>query len=413
MTPNIAVDLDYRYFATTEATFRAPGTNITYKTGYNTHNVMASVVYRLGPPAPPPPIAAPPPPPAPPPVVERRVFLVFFDWDKSTITPDGMRIIQQAAAAYRAGAPVQIQVTGYTDRSGSPGYNQRLSERRANAVADALARLGVPRSRWRSADAARTTTASRPPTACASRRTAASRSCSRSERVIRRPGFRREPGRRRGRRHRCLNARRAGSATGSPATARAAVAAAQYRQRHGRVSRDRAALDRPRSAGSAQRRAASKSCISMRAAQASGRGAAQGTASIFAPTCCGTPISTGWPGQRRYAALLCCNVLEHVRDPGEFARRCAMLVRPGGVIVVTVPRSYPHHADPIDTLYRPTPEEAAALFPRTARLSPPRSSMSGLSVPRRGAAGARGCCCAICCGCRCRFSASRNGAIRC
>ena len=43
-----------------------------------------------------------------------------------------------------------------------------------------------------------------------------------------------------------------------------------------------------------------------------------------------------------------------------------MLVRPGGIIVVTVPRSYPHHADPIDTLYRPTPEEAAALFPQTA-----------------------------------------------
>lgn len=66
---------------------------------------------------------------------------------------------------------------------------------------------------------------------------------------------------------------------------------------------------------------------------------------------------------RPYAALLCCNVLEHVRDPGEFARRCAMLVRAGGLIVVTVPRSYPHHADPIDTLYRPTPEQAAALFP--------------------------------------------------
>ncbi len=145
VTPNIAVDLDYRYFATTEATFHAPGTNITYKTGYNSHNVMASVVYRLGPPAPPP-IAAPPPaPPSPPPAVERRVFLIFFDWDKSTITPDGMRIVEQAAAAYRTGAPVQIQVTGYTDRSGSPGYNQRLSERRASAVAAALARLGVPR----------------------------------------------------------------------------------------------------------------------------------------------------------------------------------------------------------------------------------------------------------------------------
>jgi SAM-dependent methyltransferase len=68
---------------------------------------------------------------------------------------------------------------------------------------------------------------------------------------------------------------------------------------------------------------------------------------------------------RRYRALLCCNILEHVRDPGEFARRCVELVAPGGVIVVTVPRSYPRHGDPIDTLYRPTPEEAAALFPDT------------------------------------------------
>ena len=143
VTPNIAVDLDYRYFATTNISFRTAGTGITYKTGYNTQNVMASVVYRLGPPPPPPPVAAPPP--APPPAVERRVFLVFFDWDKYTITQDGTRIIEQAADAYRAGAPVRIQVTGYTDRSGSPAYNQRLSERRASAVADALTRLGVPR----------------------------------------------------------------------------------------------------------------------------------------------------------------------------------------------------------------------------------------------------------------------------
>jgi hypothetical protein len=71
-------------------------------------------------------------------------------------------------------------------------------------------------------------------------------------------------------------------------------------------------------------------------------------------------------GTGRYRALLCCNVLEHVRDPGEFARRCATLVTPGGVMVVTVPRSYPHHGDPIDTLYRPTPKEAAALFPASS-----------------------------------------------
>jgi outer membrane immunogenic protein len=103
--------------------------------------IRAAVNYHFGvPPPPPAPVAAPAPPPAAP-----RVFIVFFDWDKDTITPEGHAIIQQAADAYKAGAPVQIQVTGYTDRSGSPGYNQRLSERRANNVARAMAALGVPR----------------------------------------------------------------------------------------------------------------------------------------------------------------------------------------------------------------------------------------------------------------------------
>src|SRR5205807_1548925 len=68
----------------------------------------------------------------------------------------------------------------------------------------------------------------------------------------------------------------------------------------------------------------------------------------------------------RYRALLCCNILEHVRDPALLARRVVELVLPGGVMIVTVPRSYPRHGDPIDTLYRPTPEEAAALFPGTS-----------------------------------------------
>lgn len=64
-----------------------------------------------------------------------------------------------------------------------------------------------------------------------------------------------------------------------------------------------------------------------------------------------------------YSAVLCCNVLEHVTDAAEFARRCLRLVRPGGLLFVTVPRSYPRHGDPIDTLFRPTPEELIRLFP--------------------------------------------------
>ncbi len=144
INPNVALDLDYRYLATTDPTFRrAALPHVKYTTGYATHTLMASLVYRFGPP-PPPPVAAPPAPPAPP-IAARRVFLVFFDWDKATITREGMGVIQQAANAYRSGGRVQLQVTGYTDRSGSPGYNQRLSERRATAVANALTRLGVAR----------------------------------------------------------------------------------------------------------------------------------------------------------------------------------------------------------------------------------------------------------------------------
>jgi hypothetical protein len=62
-------------------------------------------------------------------------------------------------------------------------------------------------------------------------------------------------------------------------------------------------------------------------------------------------------------ALLLCNILEHVVDPGEVARRAMALIEPGGLVVFTGPRSYPYHRDPIDTLFRPTPEDVAALFP--------------------------------------------------
>lgn len=64
----------------------------------------------------------------------------------------------------------------------------------------------------------------------------------------------------------------------------------------------------------------------------------------------------------RPKSILCCNILEHVVDPAALAKRCIEIVGPGGLIFVTVPFSYPHHRDPIDTLYRPAPEALAALF---------------------------------------------------
>lgn len=61
--------------------------------------------------------------------------------------------------------------------------------------------------------------------------------------------------------------------------------------------------------------------------------------------------------------LLCSNLLEHVEDPATLARALRSLLVRGAVAIVTVPRSYPYHADPIDTGFRPTPDELAALFP--------------------------------------------------
>jgi hypothetical protein len=60
--------------------------------------------------------------------------------------------------------------------------------------------------------------------------------------------------------------------------------------------------------------------------------------------------------------VVCCNILEHVTDPGVFARIVSALVPVDGFVVVSVPHSYPFHADPIDTLFRPSTSEIVDLF---------------------------------------------------
>ena len=70
-------------------------------------------------------------------------YLVFFPWDKATLTADDQRIVAQAAEEFRQTGSARIDVTGYTDTSGSAEYNLRLSERRAQMVASELERQGV------------------------------------------------------------------------------------------------------------------------------------------------------------------------------------------------------------------------------------------------------------------------------
>ena len=86
-------------------------------------------------------VAAAPPPPA---AAAPKTYLVFFDFDRSDITPEAAAIIRQAAADARSMQVRVVVVTGHADRSGPTDYNQRLSERRANAVRNALVREGVP-----------------------------------------------------------------------------------------------------------------------------------------------------------------------------------------------------------------------------------------------------------------------------
>ncbi|WP_431268185.1 OmpA family protein [Dankookia sp. P2] len=75
-----------------------------------------------------------------------RTYLVFFDWDKYNLTERARQIIAEAAGASRKVQTTRIEVAGHADRSGSAEYNQRLSQRRADAVAAELVRQGIARN---------------------------------------------------------------------------------------------------------------------------------------------------------------------------------------------------------------------------------------------------------------------------
>ncbi len=98
------------------------------------------------PPLAPTPVAAPAPRPAPAPAPPPapRAFIVYFDFDRATLTREALNVIDSAAATFKQGGSPQVQLAGYTDLSGSAAYNLRLSQRRADAVKAALIKDGVP-----------------------------------------------------------------------------------------------------------------------------------------------------------------------------------------------------------------------------------------------------------------------------
>ncbi|MDE8342387.1 MAG: OmpA family protein [Acidocella sp.] len=111
----------------------------------STHTFTLGARYAFGVAAPMAPAPAPAPAAAPAPA-PAKTYLVFFDWDKSNLTPRADQVIAQAAIDSQAVKLTTINVSGYTDTSGTPTYNQGLSMRRAKAVAAKLVADGVPTS---------------------------------------------------------------------------------------------------------------------------------------------------------------------------------------------------------------------------------------------------------------------------
>ena len=65
----------------------------------------------------------------------------------------------------------------------------------------------------------------------------------------------------------------------------------------------------------------------------------------------------------RFRSVLCANVLEHVTDPQRLCKALRSIVLPRGYILVSAPYRFLYHPDPIDTGYRPAPEQLHELFP--------------------------------------------------
>jgi OmpA-OmpF porin, OOP family len=78
---------------------------------------------------------------------EKVVVLAFedihFDFDKSTLKPEAQTILKRNIQVLQQNPKAQVRIAGYTSASGTDAYNQKLSERRANAVKGYLVNEGL------------------------------------------------------------------------------------------------------------------------------------------------------------------------------------------------------------------------------------------------------------------------------
>ena len=146
LTDRLDLTLNYRYFRVEEPDYQFGFgfLNNSFDPIEN-HTVTVGLRWDLYPdeePAPPPMAHEPPPPPPAAP----REFIIFFAFNKSNLTPEAHRVVQEAASAAKQYGSAHIMITGHTDTSGSSRYNMRLSVRRANAAKAGLVAEGIPAS---------------------------------------------------------------------------------------------------------------------------------------------------------------------------------------------------------------------------------------------------------------------------
>ena len=138
LTDTIDVGLRYRYYNAQDVALVDLGGN-TLEDTFTSHSLMGTLEYNFG--------APPPPPPPPAPVCETGPYIVFFNWDKSDITPEAATILDNAVSAYANCGTAAVMLAGHTDRSGSTTYNMGLAERRNASVRGYLSSRGIPDGR--------------------------------------------------------------------------------------------------------------------------------------------------------------------------------------------------------------------------------------------------------------------------
>jgi peptidoglycan-associated lipoprotein len=94
--------------------------------------------------APPPP---PSPPPPPPPIPKVELGDVFFDFDRSAITPAGEDQLKTNAEWMAVNKGKSLVIQGHCDERGTSEYNMALGERRAESAMKAMIGLGADETR--------------------------------------------------------------------------------------------------------------------------------------------------------------------------------------------------------------------------------------------------------------------------